>query len=114
MAESVILPPPEIKSVIDKTALFVARSANPSKFEDKIRKGQRSDPNFSFLDPADTYHGYYHHKKGVWGDDALEMKDEKNKGEGELASGDSSKPISNSYIPEAHHIISESTPTTAM
>ncbi|KAF8633734.1 hypothetical protein AX17_004390 [Amanita inopinata Kibby_2008] len=57
-----ILPPPEIKSVIDRTALFVARSANPPLFEDKIREGQRSDPKFSFLNPADPYHAYYRHR----------------------------------------------------
>ncbi|KAK1235676.1 SF3a splicing factor complex subunit, partial [Marasmius sp. AFHP31] len=57
-----ILPPPEIKSVIDKTATFIARSANPPQFEDKIREGQRSDPKFSFLNPADPYNAYYRHK----------------------------------------------------
>ncbi|KIK03844.1 hypothetical protein K443DRAFT_94470 [Laccaria amethystina LaAM-08-1] len=80
-----ILPPPEIKSVIDRTALFVARSANPPQFEDKIREGQRSDPKFSFLNPADPYHGYYRHKmdkiaQGDLGDDP-EMKDEKGEGD---------------------------------
>ena len=77
-----ILPPPEIKcelfriyfscpttdttskfkAVIDRTALFVARSANPPQFEERVREGQRSDPKFSFLNPADPYHGYYRHK----------------------------------------------------
>ncbi|KAH7877687.1 Pre-mRNA splicing factor PRP21 like protein-domain-containing protein [Lentinula edodes] len=57
-----ILPPPEIKSVIDKTASYVAQSANPPLFEDKVREGQRSDPKFSFLNPADPYHAYYRHK----------------------------------------------------
>lgn len=79
-SSGLILPPPEIKckhlhfyrslhtlqnipssntAVIDRTALFVARSANPPQFEDKIREGQRSDPKFSFLNPADPYHAYY-------------------------------------------------------
>jgi splicing factor 3A subunit 1 len=49
-------------AVIDRTALFVARSANPPLFEDKIREGQRSDPKFSFLNPLDPYHGYYRHR----------------------------------------------------
>ncbi|EAU88157.1 pre-mRNA splicing factor [Coprinopsis cinerea okayama7 len=57
-----ILPPPEIKSVIDRTATFVARSANPPQFEEKIREGQRADPKFSFLNPLDPYHAYYRHK----------------------------------------------------
>ncbi|TFK26425.1 hypothetical protein FA15DRAFT_667517 [Coprinopsis marcescibilis] len=75
-----ILPPPEIKctylteqrtrawlltfyvAVIDRTATFVARSANPPQFEEKIREGQRNDPKFSFLNPQDPYHAYYRHK----------------------------------------------------
>ncbi|KAF8590517.1 hypothetical protein K439DRAFT_1403640 [Ramaria rubella] len=57
-----ILPPPEIKSVIDRTAGFVARSANPPQFEDKIRENQRHDPKFSFLNSADPYHGYYRNR----------------------------------------------------
>ncbi|KAF4576807.1 Splicing factor 3A subunit 1 [Pleurotus pulmonarius] len=74
-----ILPPPEIKSVIDRTAQFVARSANPPQFEDKIREGQRSDPKFSFLNPADPYHAYYRHRmekviRGETLDDAPQEK----------------------------------------
>ncbi|EIW85252.1 hypothetical protein CONPUDRAFT_117951 [Coniophora puteana RWD-64-598 SS2] len=61
-ASGLILPPPEIKSVIDRTALFVARSANPPQFEDKIRENQRQDPKFSFLNPMDPYHAYYRHR----------------------------------------------------
>ncbi|OCH95633.1 hypothetical protein OBBRIDRAFT_816514 [Obba rivulosa] len=61
-ASGLILPPPEIKSVIDRTAQFVARSANPPQFEDKIRENQRQDPKFSFLNPADPYHAYYRHR----------------------------------------------------
>ncbi|PSR88911.1 hypothetical protein PHLCEN_2v5060 [Hermanssonia centrifuga] len=61
-ASGLILPPPEIKSVIDRTAKVVARSANPPQFEDKIRENQRQDPKFSFLNPADPYHAYYRHR----------------------------------------------------
>ncbi|KIJ44155.1 hypothetical protein M422DRAFT_228832 [Sphaerobolus stellatus SS14] len=61
-ASGLILPPPEIKSVIDKTAGFVANSANPVQFEDKIRENQRHDPKFAFLNPADPYHAYYRHR----------------------------------------------------
>lgn len=49
-------------AVIDRTAGFVARSANPPQFEDKIRENQRHDPKFSFLNSADPYHGYYRHR----------------------------------------------------
>ncbi|EPQ58449.1 hypothetical protein GLOTRDRAFT_114877 [Gloeophyllum trabeum ATCC 11539] len=61
-ASGMILPPPEIKSVIDRTAAFVARSANPPQFEDKIRENQRNDPKFSFLNPMDPYHAYYRNR----------------------------------------------------
>ncbi|KDQ59456.1 hypothetical protein JAAARDRAFT_191976 [Jaapia argillacea MUCL 33604] len=61
-SSGLILPPPEIKSIIDRTASFVAKTANPPLFEDKIRENQRNDPKFSFLHPADPYHAYYRHR----------------------------------------------------
>jgi len=69
-----------IAAVIDRTALFVARSANPPQFEDKIRENQRSDPKFSFLNPADPYHAYYRQRmdkiaQGDLGDEATPEKD---------------------------------------
>jgi hypothetical protein len=75
-----------IIAVIDRTALFVARSANPPQFEDKIREGQRSDPKFSFLNPADPYHAYYRHRmdkvaQGDLGDEASPEKEGKGEGE---------------------------------
>lgn len=51
-----------VLAVIDRTALWVARSANPLQFEDKIRESQRSEPKFSFLNPNDPYHEYYRHR----------------------------------------------------
>jgi splicing factor 3A subunit 1 len=58
-------------AVIDRTAAFVAKSANPPQFEDKIRENQRNDPKFSFLNPADPYHAYYRNRmqKVVSGED---------------------------------------------
>ena len=54
--------PYSITAAIDRTALFVARSANPPQLEERVREGQRSDPKFSFLNPADPYHGYYQYR----------------------------------------------------
>ncbi|OBZ75193.1 Splicing factor 3A subunit 1 [Grifola frondosa] len=81
-ASGLILPPPEIKSVIDRTALFVARSANPPQFEDKIRENQRQDPKFAFLNPADPYHAYYRHRmdkvvRGELDDEVVPGKEDK-------------------------------------
>lgn len=69
-------------AVIDRTALFVAKSANPPQFEDKIRENQRSDPKFSFLNPADPYHAYYRNRMdkiaaGDLGDETSADKDGK-------------------------------------
>lgn len=50
------------EAIIDRTAAFVARSANPTQFEDKIRESQRNEPKFSFLNSADPYHAYYRHR----------------------------------------------------
>ncbi|KAF8333989.1 Pre-mRNA splicing factor PRP21 like protein-domain-containing protein [Cantharellus anzutake] len=57
-----IYPPPDIRTIVDSTAGFVAVSANPIQFEEKIRENHRQDPKFSFLNPADPYHAYYRHR----------------------------------------------------
>ncbi|KAG8916167.1 SF3a splicing factor complex subunit [Tulasnella sp. 418] len=57
-----IYPPPDIRTIIDRTAAFVARSANPPQFEEKIREKHRQDPKFSFVNSSDPYHAYYRHK----------------------------------------------------
>ena len=68
-------------AVIDRTASFVARSANPPQFEDKIRENQRTDPKFSFLNPADPYHAYYRNRmekvnRGEVDDEVVHGKEE--------------------------------------
>ena len=72
--------------MIDRTASFVARSANPPQFEDKIRENQRQDPKFSFLNPADPYHAYYRHRmekvlRGELDDEVVVGKEEAPKDE---------------------------------
>ncbi|KAI0670589.1 Pre-mRNA splicing factor PRP21 like protein-domain-containing protein [Trametes maxima] len=81
-ASGLILPPPDLKSVIDRTATFVARSANPPQFEEKIRENQRGDPKFAFLNPVDPYHAYYRHRmdkvvRGELEEEATPSKEEK-------------------------------------
>ena len=74
-----------VSAVIDRTALFVARSVNPPQFEDKIRENQRQDPKFSFLNPADPYHAYYRHRMDriSAGEEVEETSQDKAPGESE-------------------------------
>ncbi|KOS21817.1 Pre-mRNA-splicing factor [Escovopsis weberi] len=53
----VVLPPREIRNILEKTAGYVAR--NGAVFEDRIREKERSNPKFSFLNPSDAYHAFY-------------------------------------------------------
>lgn len=53
----VVLPPREIRNVLEKTAGYVAR--NGAVFEDRIRDKEAQNPKFSFLNPTDAYHPYY-------------------------------------------------------
>ena len=57
MSGSVILPPPDIRSIIDKTAIFVVK--NGKEFEQRIFQQERHNPKFCFLALHDPYHGYY-------------------------------------------------------
>ena len=53
----VVLPPKDIRTIIEKTAGYVARSGNV--FEDRIREKERLNPKFSFLSPNDAYNPFY-------------------------------------------------------
>ncbi|KAL5331019.1 hypothetical protein ACEPPN_000546 [Leptodophora sp. 'Broadleaf-Isolate-01'] len=53
----VVLPPREIKAILEKTAGYVAR--NGHVFEDRIREKEKHNPKFSFLSPNDSYNAYY-------------------------------------------------------
>ncbi|EXX78804.1 hypothetical protein RirG_011750 [Rhizophagus irregularis DAOM 197198w] len=53
----VVLPPREIRNILEKTAGYVAR--NGAVFEDRIRDKENGNPKFSFLNPEDAYHQYY-------------------------------------------------------
>ncbi|KAK9761856.1 hypothetical protein K7432_012917 [Basidiobolus ranarum] len=51
------IPPPEIKSIIDKMADFVTR--NGPSLEEKVKANKQNDPKFGFLLPRNEYHTYY-------------------------------------------------------
>ncbi|KAG5292428.1 splicing factor 3 subunit 1 [Histoplasma ohiense] len=55
--EDIVLPPKDIRTIIEKTAGFVAR--NGPVFEDRVRDKERSNPKFSFLNPSDAYAAFY-------------------------------------------------------
>jgi splicing factor 3A subunit 1 len=55
----VIVPPPEIRAIVDKTAQFVARSGR--SFERKIAT-EATSAKFAFLKESDPYHAYYESK----------------------------------------------------
>lgn len=55
--EGVVLPPKDIRAIIEKTAGYVAR--NGSVFEDRIRDKEQANPKFSFLSPHDAYAPFY-------------------------------------------------------
>lgn len=62
LPEGLILPPPLIREIADKTAAAVAKSPKPQVFEDSIRARGKTDARFAFLTPEDAYHAYYQHK----------------------------------------------------
>ncbi|KAI1339269.1 Pre-mRNA splicing factor PRP21 like protein-domain-containing protein [Xylariaceae sp. FL0016] len=55
--QGVVLPPKEFRTILEKTAGFVAR--NGLAFEDRIREKEKHNPKFSFLSNADPYNPFY-------------------------------------------------------
>ncbi|GAA5908748.1 hypothetical protein JCM6882_008195 [Rhodosporidiobolus microsporus] len=74
---TIILPPPAIKGIVDKTAAFIAKSANTSMLEEKMRAREQTDSRFAFLNPADPYHAYYQDRLNAFkAGEQLEQKTE--------------------------------------
>lgn len=55
-----IIPPPDLRNIVDKTASFVAR--NGPEFESRIQQNEQNNPKFNFLRPGDPYNAYYQFK----------------------------------------------------
>jgi len=55
-----IIPPPDLRNIVDKTALFVAR--NGPEFESRIQQNEQNNPKFNFLKQGDPYNAYYQFK----------------------------------------------------
>jgi len=56
----ILQPPDDIRSIIDKTAMWVAR--NGTSFEQKVKEKQKESNQFSFLRPGNPYYAYYQQK----------------------------------------------------
>lgn len=56
----IIHPPPDIRSIVDKTAQFVAK--NGPEFEKRILANNTGNAKFNFLSSSDPYHAYYQHR----------------------------------------------------
>ncbi|KAL9244664.1 hypothetical protein vseg_018419 [Gypsophila vaccaria] len=56
----IIHPPPDIKTIVDKTSQFVAK--NGPDFERRIVQSNSGNVKFNFLLASDPYHAYYQHK----------------------------------------------------
>ena len=55
--EGIVLPPKDIRTIVEKTAGYVAR--NGTVFEDRIRDKEQANSKFSFLTPHDAYAPFY-------------------------------------------------------
>ncbi|KAK9375157.1 Pre-mRNA splicing factor PRP21 like protein-domain-containing protein [Lipomyces chichibuensis] len=53
----IIIPPPDIREIIEKTAGYVHR--NGPAFEARIRDSEKNNTRFTFLNPADPYYPFY-------------------------------------------------------
>ncbi|GAA5860880.1 hypothetical protein JCM3774_003173 [Rhodotorula dairenensis] len=56
---TLILPPPVIKAIVDKTAAFIAKSNNAAMLEEKFKQREKTDSRFAFMNDSDPYHAYY-------------------------------------------------------
>ncbi|KAL1987743.1 hypothetical protein VTN96DRAFT_2583 [Rasamsonia emersonii] len=55
--EGIVLPPKDIRAIVEKTAGYVAR--NGPIFEERVREKEKNNPKFSFLNPNDAYAPFY-------------------------------------------------------
>ncbi|KAJ4915796.1 putative splicing factor 3A subunit 1 [Raphanus sativus] len=56
----IIHPPPDIRSIVEKTAQFVSK--NGLEFEKRIVASNAKNAKFNFLTSSDPYHAFYQHK----------------------------------------------------
>lgn len=59
----ITIPPPEIRTLIGKTAIYVDK--NGKAFENKIKTKESKNPKFIFLNEKDPYHAFYQYNLTV-------------------------------------------------
>eukprot|EP00227_Mantoniella_beaufortii_P014655 CAMPEP_0197580024 /NCGR_PEP_ID=MMETSP1326-20131121/3912_1 /TAXON_ID=1155430 /ORGANISM="Genus nov. species nov., Strain RCC2288" /LENGTH=321 /DNA_ID=CAMNT_0043143659 /DNA_START=188 /DNA_END=1149 /DNA_ORIENTATION=+ len=67
-AVGIIVPPPDIRAIVDKTAQFVAR--NGPEFEKRILGSEKNNTKFNFLLTSDPYNAYYKSKIAAFQEEA--------------------------------------------
>lgn len=77
----IIIPPPEVRELLEKTASFIA-NAKKESLEARVIEKHRDDPRFTFLHESDPYHAYYRHR-------VAEIRAERNEGAAKQAAGPS-------------------------
>ena len=83
----IIIPPGEIKKMVEKTASHVAK--NGSQFEKALIEIEQNKPQFSFLKKENPYRAYYDHMVAEYSRKLLaendeEMKEVKDENKGEV------------------------------
>lgn len=106
-----IYPPPDIRSIVDKTASFIAKNPNPAAFEEKIRAREKTDSRFSFLNENDAYHAYYRHRIQVFKEGGGAATPTTAAGGAAVAGGDATSAASRAIAGAAGEIVDEGRPT---
>ncbi|VEU23064.1 DEKNAAC104141 [Brettanomyces naardenensis] len=94
------LPPPDVRTMIEKTAGYVAR--NGTSFEQRIKAKEASNTKFQFLLDNDPYNGYYRQvleqiKGGSWKKDEKNQQQElqdRSSGNGVVETSETDEPLS--------------------
>ncbi|CAA6673377.1 unnamed protein product [Spirodela intermedia] len=97
----IIHPPPDIRTIIDKTSSFVSK--NGPEFERRILAHNAGNAKFNFLIPTDPYHAYYQHRLSEF-----RSQLQSSAGQPEAPADDSSKPSESAPAADASLAPSES------
>ncbi|ODV94856.1 hypothetical protein PACTADRAFT_76458 [Pachysolen tannophilus NRRL Y-2460] len=97
--EEIILPPGEIREIIDKTASYVFR--NGPSFEIRVREKEFNNKKFSFLMQTDAYFSYYQWKLNQYKEGKVDNQKISEKVDGNnVVAADSNVVDSKDVIPE--------------